>query len=184
MKLNFGCGEFYVADWLNVDLVHEGRITPDLVIEPGLAGIGPATTLAKKAPFERVFLGHVLEHVPWDDVVPLLTRLAELTVSGGELLVVGPDIYKVLDEWKAGTKTVNFVTQCLEDHRHFQPAENIGPGARHYWNCYEQRVVEALEAVPFLTEVTPYADIDKLPNEGWPLVASVGWQCGVKATVR
>lgn len=179
MKLNLGCGEFYADGWLNVDLVDQPPIRPDLVILPGLAGI---TMLADHGPFERIYLGHVLEHLPWHEVVPTLDRLTKMATPDARLAVVGPDVYRCIELVAAGRRTESWLRSVLEDHRHFQPEENVGPGARHFWNCYEERVIEALAACPRISDIEPVRDLSTLRPD-WPLVAADNGQMAVTATI-
>jgi hypothetical protein len=178
VNLNYGCGPFYAEGWLNVDLHDEGDTHPDLVAGVGESGL---RALDAYAPFARVYLGHVLEHVPWVDVPWLLAGLA-LRAPGGELCVVGPDSWSVLHAWKAGTVPTDLVAAVLEDHLGHQEAPVAVASDRHHWNCYEQRVVDLLRERPWAHDVTP-TPLPDLAAAGWPLTSLSDHQFGVTARI-
>lgn len=173
MMLNLGCGPFRAPDpWWNVDVTDRGSIDPDQVIDPD-----------RPLPYrdescERVYLGHVLEHVPWCQIPRLLGEVHRVLWSDGDLLVVGPDVERAIRYWHDGDHRYNWqlVIESLEGAHSSQP-DGEWDGGRHHWNCTEARLVEALEGAGFTT--TPVPVDDQAPFDGWPLVSYMPHQAAV-----
>lgn len=188
MNLNVGCGPHHADGWTNTDLLHsaEHNITPDVVV-----------TADNPFPFDthtvaRAYLGHVLEHVPWPRLPWFLGELRRVLADGAQIMVVGPDTMRVLDRWKAGLEEWGKVAAIIEGTGaylgHLGAYEPVRwAGDRHHWNCYEERVVAALELVGFThVEAIPVVDDGRLAearirSEGWPLVDGSPCQFAVRA---
>lgn len=168
--LNVGCGSHRApSPWWNVDTVRNGNTKPDQIVAPGTALPFPDGSC------ERIYLGHVLEHVAWPDVPRFLTDVRRLL--DGHLLVTGPDVYRTLEEWRAGRLGWDLVTSVLEHAAHPE-RDNGWPEALHHWNCTEGRVVEALHLAGF-TDVEPVSIFGL--DGGWPVVGPSAWQMAVRA---
>lgn len=175
MLINVGCGP-HLADrpWINVDLLG-AEVPADIYAVPG-----------DRLPFDdgcaaAVYAGHVLEHVPWDDVGGWLADVARVLAPGGRLCVVGPDVFRAIRAWHEGAEPWELVESVLE---HDRPQEDLGAwaGARHSWNCTEARVAAALRAAGFVhIQALP---IDGHELDGWPIVSRSPWQCAVVADRR
>lgn len=178
MWLNIGCGPYPApAPWVNVDVVRAHNIQPDILApswEPSSFGIDPSTV-------ERVYLGHVLEHVAWPHVPTFLAQVRDLMASGGQVCVVGPDTNRTLQLWRDGSTDWSLVMAVLEDDTHYQSTPEMWDGARHAWNCYEARVVRALTDAGF-EHVTPHPVVRDAPLVHWPVVAYTNWQCAAIGT--
>lgn len=167
--LNVGCGTHRApAPWVNTDTRETDNTHPDVIVAP-----------AAPFPFDdgscdRVLLSHVLEHVPWPAIPAFLAEVRR--VLDGELLVVGPDVYRTIRRWRKGLEPWDLLASVLE---HAAPAEhdNGWPEALHHWNCHEERVVTILELAGF-TKITT---LDPNTVEGWPLVAPAPWQFALSA---
>lgn len=176
--LNVGCGTHTAPDpWVNVDVVERPDVKPDVVVTPGMPlPWGPETV-------DRIFAGHVLEHMPWPDTFAYLRDLHRVLKPGGELLVVGPDVYRTIERYKRDLEPDWMVHTVLEYHD-----ENTGfersdwPNARHWWNCTEARVVELVAAAGFTVQTIPPPEqviqLDAMPP--WPIVGFAPWQCAVR----
>jgi predicted SAM-dependent methyltransferase len=157
--LNLGCGDFPAPPpWVNVDTTPD--LNPDVVAD------------LRHLPFpdgaaERVYCGHVLEHLPLEAVVPALREVARVLDPRGVLCVVGPDCDRALafDRETAA--------DCLwGGHR--------WPGDEHRWACTEERLVR-LVTEAMLPAMMGYAvPIAQVPDH-WPVVSRIGWQCAVIA---
>lgn len=169
MFLNVGCGTHRApAPWVNTDTRETDNTHPDVIVEAG-----------ERFPFddkscERVLLSHVLEHIPWPAIPSFLVQVRR--VLDGELLVVGPDVYRTIRRWSDGLEPWHLVTSVLE---HAAPPErdNGWPEALHHWNCHEERVVTILDLAGF-TDIQP---VDPMKVQGWPIVAPALWQFAVTA---
>lgn len=168
LLINCGCGTHYAEGWLNTDTRTNEDTHPDLIV-----------TVADPLPFPncsagRIYLGHVLEHVVWNDAERFLFDVHRTLDRGGELLITGPDTYRTLEQWRDGQLPWLLVQSVLE---HAQvPSTTDWPEASHQWNCREDRVVELLLATGFV-DIEPHTD----PPAGWPVVNWASWQCCVSA---
>ena len=178
-QLNLGAGPHRApAPWVNVDRVYvEGRIEPDLILPSG----SPADLVDhfEAGTVTHVYLGHVLEHVAWDGVPRFLSELAGLLSVDGEVCVVGPDVNRAIAGAAVGIYPWSLVDACLEGPDPQIDGDDFShDGARHQWNCTEERVVGALQAAGFryVTRWRP----GRLPRV-WPIVSRVDWQMAVTA---
>jgi hypothetical protein len=206
--LNIGCGPFRApAPWWNIDVVitehPEYPTQPDEVVPRDRSVVelfGPASC-------RRIYMGHLLEHVPWEAVPSFLAlRVAPALVDDGELAIVGPDVYRAIDMWHKGQLEWFWVPAGLEDcDAQFdlqekgvsyskdevtvflknENAEEGWPEATHKWNQYEQR----LERVVKLALPEPEWDVRAVPISeeylnAYPVVAYTQFQCAVIATRR
>lgn len=187
MRLNVGAGPHYAEGWVNTDLVENEHVHPDRIVTAGDPfPFAPAT-------FDRAYCGHVLEHVPWDDLPAWLDELALCLTDDAEVMFVGPDTFRVLDRWKAGDEEWAKVAGVIEGPGAY--LEHLGErtsyrwgGDRHAWNCHEQRVAMLLEECGW-RDVTAWPVLDngrldeqRIRDAGWPLVAGEPCQFAVSAT--
>lgn len=189
--LNIGCGPFRAPEpWINIDVVHvPGVIEPDfLVIGAGAACLHDLFSVTSEYvrtmdenSVDRIYLGHMLEHMSWpNDVERYVSQICQgLLVPGGQLMVVGPDVYRGLASVREGRRPVDFMETLLEDDQHFQDADHEWEEARHHWNCYEARLVRLLKAAGYV-DVTAHR-ISQTDLADWPVVSLVDWQCAVSA---
>ena len=176
--LNVGCGPHRtdLPGWLNTDVIREpGHIEPDVVVTPDDPIPFPAYS------FDRIYMGHVLEHVPWEKTVNFLKLVKEALKSGGELMVVCPDINRALVRYLTSDDDLDWYKGVLEDDMHYQQTPTEWFGARHCWNAYEERVVRVVELAGF-HDVRAIDINDPVETFGWPIVSKADGQCAVKAT--
>ena len=154
MNLNLGCGDWRLPGWANVDQ-HAG-VKPDVVARSNALPFGDGA-------FERVYCGHVLEHLAWSELPATLEEIKR--VLGDELCIVGPDYDRALanPEWHV----------LLDVIAH---GGDRWPGDQHQWLSSGPRTLEAVRQVfPDAREVEPTDLTD------WPLMDDVGWQFGILA---
>ena len=171
VNLNVGCGEFSQPGWLNTDF------------DPSFAHPGHEflqTTPEDPFPFpddsfERVYCGHVIEHVPYHQVPDFLRNIRLILRPGGQLGVVGPDTFKTLQEWHAGREPWELVTRVLESH------PDVDHPDRHHWNCEESRMAGLLHRSGFTTEIFDMS-VPQPALADWPVVAYTAWQFGILAS--
>ena len=184
MKLNLGCGPHKArAPWVNVDRVYiAGEIEPDIVLPSGWPADLSWTGKVPAGSVSHCYLGHVLEHVPWDDVPRFLRSVLTLLEPGGQICVVGPDVMRAIDGYRNQTVTRSIVVACLEGpNPQIDNLESAHDGARHQWNCTEERVMFALSDAGFVElEACRPRELDGV----WPLVAPPDWQCAVTGVKR
>lgn len=172
MQINIGCGPFRAPKpWVNVDVVKiPGSIEPDIVVP----SIWPETW--DLSGFTKVYMGHVLEHVQWEVVPKFLQQVLDKCEVGAEIAIVGPDIRKFAAKWKHDKLSWEDVMGALENHTSFQPA-GTWDGARHQWNCYEQRLFDVATVAGIGGVTTVPVTASGLP--GWPVTSYIDTQCGV-----
>ena len=174
--LNIGCGPYLAPDpWFNVDVIDNDEVKPDQVVSEDVSYTATFPYV------ERIYLGHVLEHIDWDDCAALVDDLFDaLKPNGGELLVVGPDVFKAIELYRRGKLGWGTLVGCLEhQHEMHMVGGEYWRGATHKWNCEEKRVMELLIEAGF-TQVIAHDAGDQALNE-WPVVARSHFQCFVRA---
>ena len=182
--LNAGCGTHYAKGWINTDTWETDDTTPDVRVEPG-----------KPYPFEEnffdaVFLGHVLEHIPWKEVPAFLADMKRVAKPGAKFLICGPDVFKTIHRWANGQEPWEMVMSVLEHldvENHGVPGLEWWDGAHHHWNCHNDRVVKLLDSCGFsnitdVFDVIPKNPLGKNWNDGkinWPVVGHWHWHFAV-----
>lgn len=188
VNLNIGCGPFPAPKpWVNLDCHADDQIRPDVLVDD------PARPLAAwdDGTVDNVYLGHVLEHIPWDgELEPFLLDIRRALKPGGKVCAVGPDVMRVILRWKddADLEGWALVESTLEGPWGRDLADGYGltealpswPYARHAWNCYEKRLVFAFEHWGRFDQVKALP-ITAGALAGWPVVAFTPWQCAVSA---
>lgn len=91
MRLNIGCGPVQPDDWLNVD--------PDPQWHATAASIDGFAAHS----FEGAVAHHVLQMIPWPDLVPWLSQVREVIRPGGYLRLSVPDL-ELAHLWLAGKR--------------------------------------------------------------------------------
>lgn len=202
--LNIGCGPFRAPEpWWNIDVVStehpEYPTQPDEVVPRDRSVV----ELFGSRSCRRIYMGHLLEHVPWESVPHFLSqRVAPALVDDGELAIVGPDVYRAITGWRDGSNGWEWVVAAIEDDvaqfdlqerayhegkdRVVITSDNATEGwpeARHKWNAYEERVFRVVQyALPdFDVRAVP---ISEEYLHDYPLVAYTQFQCAVIATRR
>lgn len=166
MLLNAGCGDRYVPHWHNVDLPSCPHPVDQHVDLAGPLPWPPAS-------IDRVFAGHVLEHMHYTQCLDLLSALRPCMRPGGQILVVGPDLVKAMEMAAAG--------HVLE-----VPLEGIRdgscrwPGDEHRWAPDAASTGALLELAGWVQVTT----LDVAATDGmWPVAyRQLSWQYAVTAT--
>lgn len=156
LQINVGCGEFRVEGWVNIDMtVAENGPQPDIVASALDLPFGDGVV-------DRVYAGHVLEHLTPDDAVLALREFRRVAKPGGEILVVLPDLDVVEEKYPDLVESVRY------------GADRWG-GDRHLW---ESRP-DAFAALMDLAGIDYYRiDVQKLVGSDWPIASFVDWQYG------
>lgn len=162
-RVNLGCGDHRVEGWINVDVLADGDVRPDLVANVGQPPFGAATVAS-------LYCGHVLEHLDYDDAVEAARRIRAILTERGEVLAVGPDV----DRCKRWVESGRMSPEELSAHVH---GARRWPGDEHRWECTEERLAALFHHAGF-SFVEP---VDVTAVRGWPLTSRIGWQCGVRA---
>lgn len=179
-KLNVGCGPFYADGWVNTDVFQSENITPDVLVKSG------EPYPFDDSSFDVIYLGHILEHISWNDVPSFLNEISRIATPDAQIMVVGPDIFKVLNMWKTDELDIKDVMITLEHQdKNFQyeKYDVMWDGAPHYWNCHEDRIIDLLNNMGFKDVYNQYDFLilteDDVCGVTWPIVARVRWQMAV-----
>jgi hypothetical protein len=169
MKLNIGCGNHYAQGWTNVDVAYNDQVRPDIVADV-TQGIPLPDGCA-----ERIYVGHVLEHLDQADVVVALTECRRLLAPGGQMLVVGPDCDRA---------DIMLRHRQLTAEEHRLVVEGAGRWASdvHLWRSTPELTAEAMRAAGF--EVAE-STVQHVSFDGsWPVVSAIGWQFAAFGSVK
>lgn len=181
--LNAGCGTHYAQGWVNTDVWVSDTTIPDVQVIPGQPYPFDDNT------FDAVFMGHVIEHIPWNDVLFFLQDMSRIAKPNAPMLIVGPDVFKTIKRWKDGKEPWYMVRSVMEHlDMNYQPDRETEwwDGAHHHWNCHEERVETIIRNIGF-TEIENV--FDNIPNDAngkswtdektgitWPVVGKYHWQ--------
>jgi len=187
--LNAGCGTHYAKGWVNVDVWEGENTTPDIRVTPGEPYPFEDDT------FDAVYLGHVLEHIPWPEVPVFLKDIQRVAKPGASIMVVGPDVYKTIKRWKDGAEPWSMVLATIEHQdMNWQPEREHEwwDGAHHHWNCHEERIESLLGGSGFKNIKNVF---NKIPDDTngkswvdpktkieWPVVGKYFWQLAYLCT--
>lgn len=168
MRLNVGCGEFRAEYWINLDMVETDNIKPDLVVD--LYALPEDIT-----GLTAVYCGHVMEHVPTDRIVAVLSDLRSRMIPGAGIACVGPDIDRATDMYNAGQLDKETFDMC-----HANVGDKQWFGDYHYWACRESELASYMIEAGF-SEVHAVS-MASHELDLYPVVSRVTWQCAVIGT--
>lgn len=158
--LNVGSGPHYAEGWINLDVVPapEGTKDPDVI-----ASVFSMDHHFPDAVFEKAYVGHVLEHLPWPDVAPALRAIARKVIPGGTIMVVGPCVHRAIE-----TRQPRWLIEAILA----DPREE-GPWS-HAWTPTTDLTVQALQDSGLQgVRECPVAQVGK---PGWPNPSTASWQ--------
>lgn len=161
ISVNLGCGDHKAEGWVNIDIAPE--VEPDIV----------ASIL--DLPFEdnsidRVYVGHVLEHIPLLSIVDAAHEVYRVLKPGGVACFVGPDFF---EGWKNSfdEETLNGIVYG---------ADRWGTTDIHLWVCTEEPVLIAASEAGF--HIGQEVTLENIEEGGWPIASLIGWQFGFLAS--
>lgn len=160
VKVNVGCGEFYAEGWINIDRTQEeGGPQPDIVASAESLPL-------QNSCVDRIYAGHVLEHVELIEVPKILAEFERVLKNDGVLVVVGPDL-----------------TRAEYDYPDLIPDIKYG-GARwegdtHLWESRESTMYRILKDEGWETKIYP---IESPALDDWPVTSTAPWQFAIAAT--
>lgn len=143
MKLNLGCGDQYLAGWINIDVRPEMKadLHEDIYELPSM----------KKNSVEAIYACHVLEHFGFGVIKPtyhdVLKKWYDILIPGGSLFVCVPDI-KVIAK-------VILSTNTYQQHKNIIQGALFG-GCDYNTNVHkvafsEEMLIQTLKEVGFNT---------------------------------
>jgi hypothetical protein len=164
--LNLGSGPHYADGWMNVD-----PIMPVPPARPPDVFASLPDLPWENDHFERAYLGHVLEHLPWATMPATLAEVRRVVRPGGQVMAVGPCLLRAIarqsPDW--------LILAIVSDPRH------AGDPLGHAWTPTETMTVEALRIGGFVgIQVHAVADV-VFPE--WPNPSTAAWQTAVSGLV-
>lgn len=169
MKLNVGCGNHYVQGWTNMDVDQNDQVKPDIqasLLDPLPAEIQGVT---------HVYLGHVLEHLPFFQIAAALTKLWERCVPSAQIAIVGPDC----DKAREMDRRAQLWGIALNDILH---GAGRWKNDVHLWESTPSRLTKLLERSG--VHSARVVDINDIALNPFPVTSRVAWQCAVVATLE
>ena len=168
-RLNLGSGPWYADGWVNVDPVipDPPARPPDLQEDLWTMAMDGGY----RGRFRQVYLGHVLEHIPWSRLEEFWADLKWVAAPGAEVMVVGPCILRAVET----RQPRSILEAILADPRH--PEGGLG----HAWTPTEELTVEAVR-LGGLQDVE-VLDVGQVTKPEWPNPSTAPWQTAVRATI-
>lgn len=166
MKLNIGCGNHYADGWTNLDPNPGDTVRPDVVssltdLPPQINGV------------TAVYLGHVLEHLPFDSLAPALRGLWARCVPGATVALVGPDV----DRASLLHEREEITAETLHGAIH---GAGRWHGDEHLWGCTEQLLLDVARDSGLDARPVPIGSVEL---DAFPVVSRALWQCAILGTV-
>lgn len=168
--LNMGPGLHAApAPWINIERIHRDKHP-----EPQLLWVGNVLPYDDGS-VERVYAGHMMEHMPQEEAVEVVREWYRVLQPGGVLTVVGPDVNRALALFQSGQFSRNDLWERME-HGTVYTIERwtewyrdgmLDSFATHSWNCIPERVIGMLQAAGFVD----VKELDPAVLTDWPLTA-------------
>ena len=175
--LNVGCGPHLASGWINTDVIETEEIRPDLVVS--MENPFPF----EKGSFDRAYVGHVIEHMPWHSLPEWLDQLSSVLSPTAEVMFVGPDALRAIEGYRLDRTKWEEMLAIIENVTSYHGGEERWDEDRHQWNCSEKRVADLLISCGWKNvEQKGVATGGLLPNLGdWPVVSQARCQFAVSA---
>ena len=168
-RLNLGSGPWYADGWVNVDPVIPDPPARPPDVQADLYEF--AADRANRQAFRQVYLGHVLEHIPWRVLPRFWDALWMVAKPGAEVMVVGPCILRAVQ-----TRQPQSILEAILA----TPWDGEG-GLGHAWTPTEEWTVKAVR-LGGLQDVE-VLDVAEVRKPEWPNPDNAPWQTAVRATI-
>lgn len=158
LRLNLGSGPHPTpGGWLSVD--SDPAHSPAVLADVGALPFDDDSA-------EALYAGHLLEHVPLAAIAPVLAEWRRVLASGGELVIVGPDIDRAVDQGEPAWLIAQIVAHGGD-----------GP-ASHAWTCSETVLRHLLEQAGWTVQPV---DVGTISEPEWPNYApQARWQLALR----
>lgn len=166
--LNVGSGPHYADGWCNSDVLPapEGCKDPDVI-----ADIFNYGEVFEPGSFKSAYVGHVLEHIPFDVCVDAVRSIAAVVQPGGEVMVVGPCMERAVATGQPA--------KLLDAIRH-HPDRPQHPWS-HAWTPTEALTLQIMQESGLVgVEVL---DISHVMRPRYPNPSNADWQTAVRGFV-
>lgn len=159
IRLNLGCGEFPMKDFINIDQfegVHPDLICDIIDLPYGLNSIS------------EIYAGHVLEHFTFKDGKEVLRYWHSLLKPGGMINIVVPNFDFLVKEYIANPSPERLI--ILNDV--------------YIYSTIQQSVHQYVYSADLLYKImsdTGFKNITRMPVDHHYFPFAVDWQCGFQA---
>ena len=161
LRLNLGCGPFYLDGFVNVDIQETAVIKPDLVCD--ILDLPYAEDSV-----DEIYAGHILEHFHWTEGLEALRYWKSLLKPGGRISVVVPDFDYLVKEYLANPYPEKL--RELNDLYIYSHAQ-----------AYPHRYAYSADLLADALEEAGFVKLNKLPVDHPFFPTSVLWQSGYEA---
>ena len=160
--INIGSGQHYAEGWLNTDIIptDKGK-QPDLLLN-----IHDYKTTFTQHEFRKAYVGHVLEHIPLDEMTDVIQSIAYIAK---EIMVVGPCIEKAI---------ATDQPQYLIDGIAASEGTNVHPWS-HKWTPTEELTFNLIKQAGYDPVIV---EIKTVKKPEWPNPTVASWQTAMKFT--
>lgn len=162
--LNVGSGPHYAEGWCNTDILPapKGTQNPDVI-----ADIFNYFETFAKGSFKKAYIGHVLEHIPFNETIDAVVNIAYVVQPSSPIMVVGPCINRAEHTGQP---------ESLLEAIRYNPDKPPHPWL-HAWTPTEELTLEIMQQAGLdRVEVLPISSVDK-PE--WPNPSVAEWQTAV-----
>lgn len=168
--LNLGSGGHPMPGWINLDL-YNSDTPPDVV--------GSVFSLpVKTGSIERVYIGHLLEHLGLFEQRPFWDEVFRVGLHGAAVMVVGPDVAAFNRYFqKRHPCAPGWLLDPIVSER--KPEDK--PGIWHRWVPTEALTAEVMRQYG-VQKVEPQ-DVRTVSRPLWPNTDTSPWQCAVSGRV-
>lgn len=165
--LNVGSGPHYADGWCNTDILPAPKGTRDPDVIADIFNYGETF---KPGSFDKAYIGHVLEHIPFDDTVAAVQHIAATVKPGGLVMAVGPCIERAIATGQPVT--------LLNAIRH-NPDKPQHPWS-HAWTPTEALTLEIMLESGLSAKIVP---VETVLKPDWPNPSTSNWQTAVIGVV-
>jgi predicted SAM-dependent methyltransferase len=172
-QINLGSGPHVFAGWTNID-------QRDTDASPNVLASIMAMPFADNT-IERVYMGHVLEHLGLFYDMKLFTEeLFRVCKSGAECMIVGPDVAAFNDLFQAHDSCAPaWLLQAVVSSKPEWATWETDKGGWHRWVPTSDLMIEVLEFYGFVEVRKENIETIRLPT--WPNKETAKWQMAISA---
>lgn len=160
--INIGSGQHYAEGWFNTDIIptDKGK-QPDLLLD-----INDYKTMFAEHEFRKAYVGHVLEHIPLDQMNDVIQSIAYIAK---EIMIVGPCLDKAKE-----TGQPKWLLDGIA-----APDDIDAHPWSHKWTPTEELTFNLIKKAGYNPVIV---DIGSVNQPEWPNPTVAPWQTAMKFT--